>query len=316
MKRILMLTAIMALALAATASPAAPKKIALLDSENTRAFFAAHYPGCGDDILNPNGAHSTSYYLGKTGSGDEYQRYFRGWQWVLANNGYDYTVIHDDDVTAAGLEPYDLLILSNDALLSDDQTRAVQKWVIGGGSLLATFGASYKNLGSDPRQIDGWKEQKGGTFGLHQLWHDPMEKLFSTLWIDPGVDVKITRYEGPTADLKGKLAGDILGYGAEANLLVGRPLNFPDVYAFLVIDNPDWKSTTPAIISTGFGKGSVIYFAFAPEYIVYKELEHPSHPLGNMPDGWQGCWDQQDWRGRSTDLRVLMVSAIKYLLGK
>src|SRR3989475_6581599 len=46
------------------------------------------------------------------------------------------------------------------------------------------------------------KRQKGGTFGLHELWHDPASKAFSTQAIDPAqngsVNVRITTYEGPT----------------------------------------------------------------------------------------------------------------------
>jgi len=311
-KKVLLLTVVAALFLAAGAMPSpvpAEPQIALLDAHNTRVFMGKHYPECGTT--------NKPYYLGA----DEYQRYFRGWQWVLDKEGLPYRIIVDDDVTAAGLADFNLLILSNDASLSDAQAKAIQKWVIGGGRLLATFGSGYKSLASDPRQDDGLKVQEGGTFGLHQLWHDPVGKIFSTLWIDSGVDVNITRYEGPTEDLKGKLINNVLGYGAEANLLIQRPISHKDVLAFLVIDNPDWKSTTPAIIATKQSKGLVVYFAFAPEYIVYKELEyyhfHPAQLPEDwtaLPADWPSCDDTQNWSGRSADLRTLMVGTLNYLL--
>lgn len=293
-------------------------KIALLDSNNTKLFFGAHYPACG-----PTPAGDVSYYLGA----DEYQRYFRGWQWLLdelkaQDAAYEYDLVGDDTLTAAGLADYEVLILSNVAMLTDDQTRAVQKWVLSGGRLLATFGSGYKDFASDPRQIDGWKEQKGGTFALHQLWHDPIGKLFSSHWLVPvdpqkgvSVDVKITRYDGPTASLgELQLPGDILGYGAEANLLIQRPVNHPSVLGSLTIGNADWKANTPAIISTRQSKGLVVYFAFAPEYILYKELEMPGSLIGPLPAGWPSCNDGQNWGGRSDQLRLLMSGALTYLL--
>ncbi len=279
----------------------AQPRIALLDSKNTSKFFEAHYPACDPNATPP------SYYLGA----DEYQRYFRGWQYVLDELKLDYDIIHDSDVTAAGLAPYKLLILSNTALMSDAQTKAVHHWVLRGGRLLATFGSGYKSLANDPRQADGWKEQKGGTFGLHQLWHDPVSKVFSTWWIDPGVDVRITRYEGPTASLKGMLVDDILHYGGEGNVLVQRPEQHPHVLGFLKIENPEWKATSPAIISTRQAKGRVVYFAFAPEYIVYKELESS----GTAEEkGWPVCSEGPVWIGRSAECRMLMIGALQYLL--
>jgi hypothetical protein len=123
--------------------------------------------------------------------------------------------------------------------------------------------------------------------------------------------VRITRYQGPTAKLAGELTNDILGYGAWANLLIQRPLNSKDVLAFLVIDNPEWKRTSPAIISTRQAKGLVVYFAFAPEYIVYKELEMSEE----LPIGWPRCDDGQNWSGRSRVLKILMSATLQFLLG-
>ena len=284
--------------------PAQPQaQIALLDSNYARDFFERHYPAC-----DPAGG---SYYLG----GDEYKRYFLGWQWVLEQQQLPFQILKDEDITAEGLSGFRLLILSNNALLSVDQTRAVHQWVLRGGRLLATFGSGYKYLLCDPREADSWKVQRGGTFGLHQLWHDPVGKLFSTFWVDTGihagVDVRITRYEGPTANLR--LTGDILHYGADSNILVQRPVNHHEVLAFLIFDNPDWKAPSPAIISTRQSKGLVVYFAFAPEYIVYKELEYEDED-GLRARGWPVCRDTGNWTDRGAEPMDLMVGTLWYLL--
>jgi hypothetical protein len=273
--------------------------VAILDSDNTKAFFGKHYPACGV---------GGSVYLGA----DEYQRYFRGWEYVLnypdSGSPVPHDVIYDAQVTEQGLSPYKVLILSNTASLSDDQQKAVHQWVVRGGRLLATFGSGYKGTVDDPRQDDGLKLSKGGTFGLHQLWHDPMTKTFGSHYVNSGAgtDVRITSYEGPTACLAGKLVNDILPYGAESNLLVQRPENHPGVLALAALKGvSSYDRPAPAIIWTRLSKGEVVYFAFAPEYLVSKEFNLPAF-----------CDDGQVWTGASAEERFLMECAVRYLLGQ
>ena len=268
----------------------ASAQVALLDSMSTREFFARHYPDC-----------TVSPYLGA----EEYQRYFRGWEFVLNEMGVPYTIISDEDL-ATRLDEFRVLILSNAVSLSDEHVRAIHKWVIGGGSLLATFGTSYKDVTIDAREIDRLRAQKGGTFGLHQLWHDPASKLFSSAAIGGAVDVEITRFEGPTAGFSGREA--TLAYGGLANLLMPRPLRSPDVLAWLRVG--ETVTRYPAIISTSSGRGHTIYYSFAPEYIVSKEFEGTAL----MPD-LPVCPDGQNWAGRSEALRVLMRDSVSYLMG-
>jgi hypothetical protein len=271
---------------------AAPQ-VAVLDSANTKAFFALHYPACG------NG----SFYLGA----DEYQRYFRGWQYVLQQMSVGYDLIQDADVTESNLSKYKLLILSNTASLSDDQDRAVKQWVIRGGRLIATFGTGYKDVTADPRQADGLKLQKGGTTGLHELWHDPANKVFGSNPINngAGTDVRITQYAGPTECLMNQLPGNVLPYGAESNILIQRPEQFPGALGFVVLKNVDVKHPTPAILMERAAAGLTVYYAFAPEYIVSKEFNLPASP---------SCPDGQNWAGRSAQGRMLMQCTIQYLL--
>lgn len=266
--------------------------VAILDSQFTKEFFRRHYAPC-----NPA---QGSFFLGA----EEYQRYFRGWEYVVQQElGITPVIIQDQDVNAQTLAKFRLLILSNTASLSQAQSEAIHHATLRGLRLLATFGAGYKDIVFDARQIDQLKLEKGGTFGLHQLWHDPMTKLFSSEPFDLGVDVRITRYEGPTACLNGLLTGNVVHYGALGNMLAQRPENHHDVLGFLVIDN--WTRPAPAIINSRIGHGRVVYLAFAPEYIVSKEFNLPVSPA---------CPDGQNWIGRSLEGRLLMRCAINFLL--
>src|SRR6266566_3277731 len=238
--------------------------VAILDSTNTRYYFGLHYPSC---------SPSASYYLGA----DEYQRYFRGWEYVLLANNIPYTIVSDGDIENGRLDNFLLLILSNAVSLSDSEEHAIEHWVRSGGRLLATFGTGYKDVVTDIRQLDALKLQNGGTSGLHSLWHDPISKLVTSQLFAPGIDVHISSYAGPAAGLSGQLINNILPYGASAILL------------------------------TDAGRGTVLYFAFAPEYLVSKEFNLPS----TLP-----CPDGQNWTRRSTQLRILMRDAVLLLLSQ
>src|ERR1041384_3521528 len=155
--------------------PAGPHRIALLDSSvNTRTFMGLHYTNCvAPDI-----------HLGA----DEYKRYFLGWQYVLSgepNNAlvaglqpsfapYNYQVIQESSLTNGDLDSFDILILSNDVSLDDNENKAVQSWTQKGGRLIATYGSGYKDIVTDGKQDDNLKVQSGGTSGIPNLWGDPM----------------------------------------------------------------------------------------------------------------------------------------------
>jgi len=264
--------------------------VAILDSANTRYYFSLHYPPC---------SPPTSYALGA----DEYQRYFRGWEYVLQTDAIPYSIIQDRDIEVGALERFDLLILSNTTSLSDVEERAISQWVRKGGRVIATFGSGYKDVVADPRQNDGLKLQQGGTSGLHNLWHDPLSKLFTTQAFAPGVDIEITAYDGPTSDLTGQLTGNVLPYGALANILIQRPENYAGAYGFLMV--PGYDRPAPAILLEQVARGSALYFAFAPEYLVSKEFD--------LPTGLS-CPDGQNWSGRSSALRKLMLGSVRFML--
>ena len=285
-------------ALTAGLAPASPSQIAILDSSvNTRNFFAAHYGNC---------SPPSSYFLGA----DEYKRYFMGWTYVLSNplsgSPVPYDIIHDADVSDQVLSNYKILILSNTASLSDDEENTIQKWVTRGGRLIATFGAGYKSTTTDPRFPDNLKPADGHTSGLHDLWHDPLSNVFGSNPLNngAGTDVWISSYDGPTAPLAGAFANGMLLYGAESNILVQRPQNFPGALGFVVLKNATLAHPVPAILMEKHAAGLVVYYAFAPEYLVSKEFNLPAAP---------SCPDGQNWTGRSLAGRMLMEDTIQFL---
>jgi hypothetical protein len=277
----------------------AQAQVAILDSSiNTKAFFAAHYRSCDPP---------SSFFLGA----DEYQRYFLGWTYVLSNPGngapIPFDIIHDADVSDQVLSNYKLLILSNTASLSDDQQKTIRQWVTEGGRLLATFGSGYKSTVTDPKLPDNLKPAEGGTFGLHDLWQDPMSKVFGSNPLNngAGTDIQITQYVGPTATLAGKLSNNILLYGAESNILIQRPENFSGALGFVLLKGATLPHPEPAILLEQHAKGLVVYYAFAPEYLVSKEFNLPVSP---------SCPDGQNFSGRSAEGRILMEGTVRFLL--
>jgi hypothetical protein len=328
--------AVMALAFLPGALQA--QRIALLDSSiNTAEFFERRY--------GADGACTVGTFLGR----NEYERYFRGWKYVLdgqpdnafigkpVSTSYDYQILSDSGLTDGSLNSFDVLILSNNASLDDNQNKAIKTWVQKGGKLIATYGSGYKDVITDSRQDDGLKEQKGGTGGLHELWHDPLTKAFGTQAItpddptSPGIDILLTKTIGPTAGF----GLGVMSYGAEANLLGQRPEHFKNAYAFLNFTPADaWGRSQPAILVTKFSKGNVVYFAFAPEFIVALAFDLAGHcagdgsyPVGSpaltpgpeaadLPNGFVGATDgvTQINTDRVMPLMQLMKQTLDYML--
>jgi hypothetical protein len=352
--------------LVAAAPPPPPPpptpRIALLDSRNyTREFFRRRYAMDGVDC-------SVGTFLGA----DEYERYFLGWKYVLdgqmdnatfnsiippedlgggvfypqldsmaASYASQYEIIYDkdpDEITEESLSRFTVLILSNTASLTDEQSRIIQQWVLKGGKLIATYGAGYKDIienPHDPEGADPLKSQKGSTSGLHELWKDPWTKAFGTQSVTKpdgthyGIDVIITKNEGPT-DLFEWSARPILSYGAEANLLVPRPEHFQTALGFLTFDREmdALKRLYPAILLVKANKGEVLYFAYAPEFIVSLAFDLAGHcandnnydpgdpaPGLNLTAGMEDLPNGFSVYSRVRPQLQMMEQAIKHMLG-
>ena len=262
--------------------------IGLLVSQNTYAYFENAYEPkyCTDGTLGTN----------------EYDRYYLGWEWVLEYAGIQYTVLTDEKITPDNLKNLRVLILSNNFWLDDAQTKTIAEWVRRGGHLLATYGTGY--AGTDGRFL------KGGTNGLHELWGDPSAKLNSSYYYgNPWVKVQITQNGGPTGGFD---AGDVLDYEYMANILIKRPASNRDINAFFLFN--DEASGRPAIFNNRHSKGLVVYYAFAPEYLISLASDWAGHCENDTrysDVAWKTAIDNIANR-----LKDLMISTLNYLLAQ
>ncbi len=338
--------------LALTAGPLPEAQVALLDSARTRSYFEAHYKQCDLTTPDPNAMGAL-----------EYKRYWGGWEEVLqelqqADASFSYNVVDDTFITTRlAKSSYKVLILSNNVALSTAQTDAIRSWVAGGGRLLATFGSGYEATAESTEEALRSRTNKNT---LQQLWQDPLTKLVTTgsLGMDPPVEGSyppgsvepiITRLDGPTAKIcqyYDPVSGAcpwyfytyrlLTGYGDLANMLVGRSENYPGAYVFFAFannlalfdDSNRWPDTEynkplPAVVASTYKKGTAVYYAFAPEFIVGLEYDvaghcstDPNYPGENIDAGLQSrlAWSNNRWAGRSPELRALMKSSIDYLL--
>ncbi len=347
---------ILLISLCLLATPAAlfAQQIALLDSSvDAWEYFRVHYAPCKAPVVcteqDEDCNKEVSGYLGA----EEYKRYFLGWKHALdhAIPPIPYATIKDSNLNEKDLSNYRVLILSNTPSISDESTNAIRQWVQRGGRLLATFGSGYKQIaGTLPRgQVtepisDFMKLQEGGTNGLHQLWRDPLSKVVTSDDLsctaksiaeerdktcclggidDIGcafVDVIVTDYSGPTANLEGLLTNNELLYGALGNIFVQRPMTSDRVLAFLKFYDTDYSRPSPAIVVSEPSKGRVVYLAFAPEFIVSLNYGYPKpdQMVSALTDAdyeycvgsWEGYWGEEI----PSHLMNLMTSTVVYLL--
>jgi len=327
--------------------------VAILDSARTQAYFLQAYGTCVLNSADPNA-------MGPM----EYKRYWGGWEEVLKEMkaagtipGYD---VVSDDFIVNGLtrSNYKALILSNNANMSQAMVDAVRSWVAGGGHLLATFGSGYDAATDSVSDAQNSKPNKNS---LEQLWQDPLTKyvttgIFGTVSPSTGgypagsVEPTITQLSGPTANycrFYDPVSGVcpwyfdiyrlISSYGDLGIMLLGRSANYPGTYAQFAFANnlavydpnnvwpdTDYSKTLPAVVASTYKKGTAVYYAFAPEFIVGLEFDAAGHCSTdpNYPGGdtapWQQSvdttWDHNHWVGRTPELRALMKSSIYYLV--
>lgn len=299
--------------------------VAILDSARTKSYFGSAYGTCVLDSADPNA-------LGPM----EYKRYWGGWLEVLneleaAGTIPGYDIVTDDFITNdLAHSKYKLLILSNNANMSQSMVDAVRSWVGGGGHLLATFGSGYDAAASS---IEEALKSKPNQNSLEQLWNDPLTEyvttgVFGTVpppqgGYPPGsVEPILTQVDGPTANYCQFYQAEngsacpwyydlyrmVSGYGDLAIMLMGRNENWPGGYSHfqfannLAVYDPSniWPDTEydkplPAVVSSNYKKGLAVYYAFAPEFIVALEFDAAGHceTDGNYPGGDPAPWQQE-----------------------
>ena len=289
-KNMVLLAAVIIFLAGGSLLPGADTGIALLVSDNTYKYFTNAY--------EPFKCNVGDWNLGT----NEYNRYFMGWEKILSDlgPGYTYSVIGDADINPMDLQKFKVLILSNNFWLDGSQTKTIAEWVRRGGRLLATYGSGYSGIQGD--------FLKGGTNGLHELWGDPSAKVNSSFYLgNPWVKVQITNNEGPT---NGLAVGEVLDYQYMANILIHRPISSRDIKAFFLFN--DKQSLRPAIFNNRHSKGRVVYFAFAPEYLISLSSDAAGHCTNDTR------YEDANWLKAiikiAEGLKPLMKSTLEYLV--
>ncbi len=116
--------------------------IAVLYPQSTISFYAAN--GTRERRLNGQVIDSTDY--------------LEGMYAALLEGRFLFDFIHQENLSAAALKRYRVLLIPNAAYLRDSECEAIKEYVGSGGSVLATFETSRYNEWGEPREDFGLKE--------------------------------------------------------------------------------------------------------------------------------------------------------------
>jgi len=214
--------------------------------------------------------------------------YLQGIYYALLEGRFAFDLIHEDDLNPDTLKNYQGIIMPNIALLSDEQSENLKRFVKNGGSLLATFETGiYDEWGNqrndfaladvfDIRLASGYKKPKGQIFYASMDADHPIIKGFGNTSILPGGEY----YVPVTAPGKHVLT-----------VVPPYPNGIPEmVYAHprKELDYPGQKSNEPAMVIREKGKSRLVYF---PSDI-----------------------DKNIWTRTSADLSKLLQQAVSWML--
>ncbi|MCC7352685.1 MAG: family 10 glycosylhydrolase [Anaerolineae bacterium] len=220
---------------------------------------------------------------------ERFMQHFRGAFRALTHTHSQVTPAFDETLTAEGLARYKVLYLENVACLSDAQIAAIQDFVRAGGGLIATYETSLYDE----------KGRRRSDFGLGDLFGVSYRKNHET--VEPGrlnfhedVPDPHVRIVGDHPISAGIPAGKFLGI-AEGDwrdvkveyLLTAPTGNAGTIAAELYLPTGGTYGRTfafpyghpPAIVASEYGKGRVVYFAFAAGR---RYLERAQGPLRRL----------------------------------
>jgi type 1 glutamine amidotransferase len=193
------------------------------------------------------------------------------------------TVINDWNLNTADLSPYKILILANAACLDDDQVRAVEQFVAGGGGLIASLDSSLFDEFGNPRR----------NFALAQVLGVEHRGPLETTAGRPreALDENFARSIGPDYWEKRKNVfdfkqdtGSFLNQGRMPTYVGGNSVTFKGSAVRVVTKSPGVQvvgtlriksgagnEEVPGVISRTYGRGRVVYFAggFGSAYYLY-----------------------------------------------
>src|SRR6185437_6461405 len=115
-------------------------RVALLHSEQTAAYHAGVAPG------------------------DRHEDHMLGMYYALVESRVPFELVHEAFLTPDRLNQFKLLILADSAALSNEQCAAIERYVDGGGNLLATFASSLHDEAGKRRADFGLADVFGVSF--------------------------------------------------------------------------------------------------------------------------------------------------------
>jgi hypothetical protein len=111
------------------------------------AHFLNRRPVANVALLLPQ---RTQAFYRNPGEGDAGE-HVQGWYAALLEGRHAFAFVHEDDLGPDTLAPFDLLILPNAALLSDEQSRRIQDFAARGGAVIADFETGLYDERGAPR---------------------------------------------------------------------------------------------------------------------------------------------------------------------
>ena len=213
--------------------------------------------------------------------------YLQGFYTALIDARIPVDFVHENELTAPRLAPYDLLILPNFAMMSDAQAAALDAYVKRGGSLLATYQTGLFKEDGNPRAdfalgglfgIAKAGDVRGGGEGvLGSFAPISLQSVRTRNAITEGFD-DTNWIAGPYWSQPVKASGDV-------------PLTFIDPYPVYPPESVYQRvppSDRPSVVTGTVGGGRTAYLA--------------------------GDMDATYWRLDNPDLGRLMVNTIRWLL--
>lgn len=213
--------------------------------------------------------------------------YLQGMYAVLMESRVPVDLVHENDLNADRLAPYDLLILPNFALMSDVQARTLELFAQRGGSLLATYQTGLFSEEGAPRT----DYALGKLFGIApgedtKRWREDIPPYITPTYLQKvrkreslttGFE-ETTWIAGPMATLPVVATGDV-------------PLTYIDPYPFYppeTVYQRTSPSDRPSVVTRELGNTRLAYFA--------------------------GDTDASYWRFDNADLGRLLINTVRWLL--
>jgi len=206
---------------------------------------------------------------GQTLGDDDFSLPLKGVFRLLEEGHYQYGFVSDNQLNAAKLNQFKVLIMPNVTALSDEHVGIIREWVAGGGKLIATFQTSLFDESGMQRKDFGLADVFGVNYDgtIISTGIDCYQKILTRNPILKGFEkTELLHNSGKTLMVNtGPEATEITGYLPKIN-------NQPPENAF----PESWDSPNPIMVLNTYGKGQVVYFANEAARLNYT-IGHPDY---------------------------------------